>query len=212
MFATAVAESINNASLSGCDAVARDLWKRLRRRGASTTRRRGPGRRPGSPQGGLARQGRERAGASPKASPRPSYAFPAATQAGVARSRPIASAPPHPRRLRADAAGARRQVHHRRARGARHRRRRGARAWRLRPLARRACRPRRLLPQPRPTARLVGIAARILGVVAISLLRAARRRRDARLLSTMDDYLLHDIGVVRSDIARAVRLGRGGLL
>jgi uncharacterized protein YjiS (DUF1127 family) len=38
--------------------------------------------------------------------------------------------------------------------------------------------------------------------------RAVRRRRDLRQLAEMDDHLLHDIGISRSEIEHAVRYGR----
>jgi uncharacterized protein YjiS (DUF1127 family) len=38
--------------------------------------------------------------------------------------------------------------------------------------------------------------------------KAARARRDIRLLSAMDDGMLRDIGIVRSDVERAVLRGR----
>jgi uncharacterized protein YjiS (DUF1127 family) len=40
------------------------------------------------------------------------------------------------------------------------------------------------------------------------LMAAARMRRDRKLLSEMDEYRLHDIGIARSEIERAVRYGR----
>src|SRR5688572_29209524 len=35
-----------------------------------------------------------------------------------------------------------------------------------------------------------------------------RRRRDARLLAQVDEHMLRDIGITRSEIDRAVRFGR----
>jgi uncharacterized protein YjiS (DUF1127 family) len=56
------------------------------------------------------------------------------------------------------------------------------------------------------TAWAATIEALALG--AERLLTANRRRRDAELLSAMDDHQLRDIGVSRSEIRRAVRFGR----
>jgi len=44
--------------------------------------------------------------------------------------------------------------------------------------------------------------------LAIRLASASRRRRDARVLSEMDDTMLRDIGIHRSEIQFAVRHGR----
>jgi uncharacterized protein YjiS (DUF1127 family) len=47
-----------------------------------------------------------------------------------------------------------------------------------------------------------------LSSLAIRLASASRRRRDARVLSEMDDTMLRDIGISRSEIGFAVRHGR----
>jgi len=44
--------------------------------------------------------------------------------------------------------------------------------------------------------------------LAKRIARAERIRRDMRRLSEMDDYMLRDIGLARSEIERAVREGR----
>ena len=41
-----------------------------------------------------------------------------------------------------------------------------------------------------------------------ALARERELRRSLRELATLNDYMLHDIGLTRSDIDRAVRFGR----
>ena len=55
-------------------------------------------------------------------------------------------------------------------------------------------------------AHLAGLFADIFGLAAYWIARAARIRRDMRLLAEMDDRLLSDIGISRSQ--NAVREGR----
>jgi uncharacterized protein YjiS (DUF1127 family) len=45
-------------------------------------------------------------------------------------------------------------------------------------------------------------------LLAHSVLRELQIRRDMRRLMEMDDAMLRDIGIVRSDIERSVRTGR----
>jgi uncharacterized protein YjiS (DUF1127 family) len=59
------------------------------------------------------------------------------------------------------------------------------------------------------TAWVATIEALALG--AERLLTASRRRRDAEILSAMDDHQLRDIGISRSEISRAVRFGRAAI-
>ena len=52
-----------------------------------------------------------------------------------------------------------------------------------------------------------GVVARIFAVLE-HLVRVCRSRRDAEYLATLNDYLLKDIGITRSDIEEVVRRGR----
>ena len=70
----------------------------------------------------------------------------------------------------------------------------------------------RSLAPPRGSDRLGRLATTWLkdglAQLATSVERAARARRDMRLLSAMDDRALRDIGLHRSEIERAVYRGR----
>ena len=54
----------------------------------------------------------------------------------------------------------------------------------------------------------LGLLADAVLARAARVATAARARRDIRLLSELDDGMLRDIGIARSDVERAVRRGR----
>ncbi len=68
------------------------------------------------------------------------------------------------------------------------------------------------LAPSRGSGRLAGSATAWLteglAALATGIVRAARLRRDMRRLSEMDDRMLRDIGLARSEIERAVYGGR----
>jgi uncharacterized protein YjiS (DUF1127 family) len=55
----------------------------------------------------------------------------------------------------------------------------------------------------------LGLIADAASAYVAHIAKAVRARRDIMLLSAMDDGMLSDIGIARSDVERAVLRGRG---
>jgi uncharacterized protein YjiS (DUF1127 family) len=68
-----------------------------------------------------------------------------------------------------------------------------------------------ILDLPRPSDRLAAVPAVLTRLAASAMhviARELRIRRDVRRLAEFDEAMLRDIGITRTDIERAVRLGR----
>jgi uncharacterized protein YjiS (DUF1127 family) len=69
-----------------------------------------------------------------------------------------------------------------------------------------------ILAQPPRSDRLVVALAHLALTCASRTARELRIRRDMRRLAELDDAMLRDIGIARTEIELAVRAGRTGLL
>lgn len=77
--------------------------------------------------------------------------------------------------------------------------------FKLDPFGAAYCLPRSFANRQTPWLRLFSDAT---SAFASRIAEAARARRDIRLLSALDDGMLSDIGIPRSDVERAVLRGR----